>query len=178
MTAPVAVGIRDHTGWAVAVALGPGPAVVDRRRLQLLDDSLPRQPYHAAQDLPLDEAADLVARVEAAALEAATDALRALCAGLGRPVAAVAVGPAPRVPDSLERILASHTLLHAAEGALYREAIAEAAAGLGLPVVRFDLKTVLGEVDVDLAALGRGLGPPWQKDHREAAAGALLADVL
>jgi hypothetical protein len=77
-------------------------------------------------------------------------------------------------------------LLHAAEGELYRDAIADAAGGAGLRVVRFMNKEVRSEA---AAALGWGLEPletwlvetgkvagkPWTKDEKDASAAALLA---
>jgi hypothetical protein len=97
---------------------------------------------------------------------------------------AIAVGTT-EVPDDLATILASHARLHAAEGELYRDALVEGATQLGLPVTRFANKGAIGEaaqvlgVDTEqmsarLTALRVTLGAPWQKDHREATAGALL----
>ena len=106
--------------------------------------------------------------------------------GEGHEVAGVAIAVGTtEVPDDLATILASHARLHAAEGELYRDALVEGAAQLGLPVTRFANKGAISEaaqvlgVDSDalaarLAALRTTLGAPWQKDHREATAGALL----
>ena len=50
-----AVGFSTHSGWAVAVTAGVGDdghlAVVDRRRVTLISDDLPRMAYHAAAEL-------------------------------------------------------------------------------------------------------------------------------
>ena len=68
---------------------------------------------------------------------------------------------------------------------LYRESLAEAAAGLGMEVLRYPRKsdpTVLAaeamgvgvpEVTSLIARFGREAGTPWQKDHKLAAAAAL-----
>ena len=127
------------------------------------------------------------AEVERSAVAAAGHELAGLVAELaaaGHRVrgVAVAVGTT-RVPQELATILGSHPLLHAAEGELYREALADAAEAAGLPVVRFVGRNVLVDAAAalerpiadTLAELGRGLGPPWAKDQKEAAAAALLA---
>ena len=74
----VALGLRAHSGWAVLVALGGPPAspvVVDRRRLALCDDSFPRQPYHAAENLAAAKAQALVGRSLETAHRLAREAL-------------------------------------------------------------------------------------------------------
>ncbi len=188
-----ALGWRSHSGWAVLVAVtgtARAPTVVARQRVELVDASLPRQPYHAAAGRTLGAAAALIAKVEAAAAAAAADATKASMAALataGHPVvAAGVVGGGRRLPDDLVKILGAHALLHSAEGDLYEQALAEAAARVGLPVSLIPLKTVITDaaaalhttataLDAALKTAGRTLGPPWQKDHREAAAAALAA---
>jgi hypothetical protein len=91
-----------------------------------------------------------------------------------------------QLPESLEKILASHALLHAAEGDLYREALAEAAAACGLPVAGFPPKELYGDAAVQLgidegavrdliARTGKAIGSPWRADHKEATLAAVLA---
>jgi hypothetical protein len=176
----------------VTAALADGPAgleVVDRRRVGLVDPDLPRQPYHAAVGTALDQAAALIERVERSARAEAGSALAPLLRGLdgeGFEVVGMAVAAdTTAVPDSLETVLGSHPLLHAGEGALYRDALVDAAADVDLPVTRFVNKTVTqdsaaalglaaGELGARLDRQRARLGPPWQKDHKEAAAAALL----
>ena len=61
-----AVGFSTHSGWAVAITARVDVEghlrVVDRRRVALIDDDLPRQAYHAAAGLPAAEARATVAR--------------------------------------------------------------------------------------------------------------------
>ncbi len=191
---PVAIGARDHSGWAVlvTVAMTDGTTtleVLDRRRVGLVDPDLPRQPYHAAAGKPLNEAAALIEAVERSARTEAESALAPLLSNLGddrREVVGMAVAAdTTAVPDSLETVLGSHPLLHAGEGALYRDALVDAAHAAGLPVTRSLTKTVtrdsaaaLGLAPAELGARLDGqrvrLGAPWQKDHKEAAAAALL----
>jgi hypothetical protein len=186
----VGVGLRDHAGWAVAVAVSAEPTVVDRRTIQLCDSRLPRQAYHAAAGLPADRARQLIAEVERSASEAAKTALTQLLQDLqaqGHQLRAVGVCiGTSRIPAELDAILASHALLHAAEGELYREALADAADAAGLPVVRFTNRSLLAEaaavldrspadVGDTINRLGKGLGPPWARDQKEAATAAWYA---
>lgn len=190
---PVALGFRHHTGWAIAVAVA-GDArdlqVLDRRRVELCDASLPRQVYHAVQDSPLDRAAKLIGEVETSALACATSEINALVDSLtaaGHVVVGVGIAAkTARLPDALEKILASHALLHAAEGDLYREALAEAAASCGLAVAGFPPKQLYGDAAAQLsvsetsvrdlvARTGKAIGSPWRADRKEATLAGLLA---
>ncbi len=192
MGTEVTIGFREHTGWAAAVALaGPvdEPTLVERRRIQLLDGDLPAHAYHAAQALPLDDAQRVVADVRAAAFELGERAVAELvgdlrAAGHHVTMAAVAVSKPP--PSELTRILASHALLHAAEGELYRDVLVSGVEGCGLPVLRYPPKSALDEVadaagmtpdhvKDRLAVMGRAAGPPWREDQRLATMAAWLA---
>src|SRR5215475_2478833 len=66
----VAFGMKAHSGWAALVVIGKNAGefvVVDRRRIELVEDEWARQPYHAAEHLKPDAARDVVKRgVEAA----------------------------------------------------------------------------------------------------------------
>jgi len=189
------VGFREHTGWAAMVALGGGvqaPVVVARRRYELCEDDLPRAVYHAARPLDLENAEKLVRSVQESARTSAEWQLRRTLAELeagGYRVVGAAVATPRAVPDDLAEILGSHPLVHAAEGQLFREAIAEASASLGVPVMRFAQQELFEEaaghvgtsdasLQAQLTGLGRALGPPWQRDQKEAAAAAWLALAL
>jgi len=187
-----AIGVRDHSGWAVVVAVGgdpTAPEILLRERIQLVGDHLPRMAYHAALERDLDDGAALIAEVERVAEQGAVDALDSITERLrgdGHQVTGVAIAAGTSdVPTELEDILRSHRMVHAAEGELYREVMSTAAEKAGLPVTRYANKHAISEaaaalhVDSEalsqrLAAVGKPLGPPWQKDHREATAAALL----
>jgi hypothetical protein len=185
--AAVALGWRVHSWWATVVAVtGPAssPHVIHRDRVTLVDDASSREPYHAAVAVPLDDAPALIDAVARAAAAAAATAIAGFASSLG-PLAAIGVvGGDRQVPTDLARVLRKHALLHASERDLYERAVVEGATHAGLPVATlpatkgiFDRASEIVGVPVEppLAALGRSLGPPWQKDHKEATAAALVA---
>ena len=192
-SSPTALGFRAHTGWAAVVGLtGPAaaPVVVCRHRLVLVPDGVPADLYHIARRHDSAAAAELV--------RAGTEAVTAAAAGrlcevlaeqtaAGRQVVtcSVLVGTA-RLPASLEAILASHALLHTAEGVLFREALLDAGQASGLRVAAIPEREVwhlaaaaLGlEPDVlaeRVLELGRAMGPPWGQDQKTAAVAAWMA---
>jgi hypothetical protein len=182
----IGLGWRVHSWWAVVVAVsGPpaSPVIVHRERVTLIDDASLHEPYHAAAALPLAEAPPLIRSVEDAAAATAEAAIRGFISSLG-PVAAVGVvGGNRRLPE-LPQILVKHARLHEAERDLYERAIIEGASRAGLPVTTipatgalFDHAShVLGvALEPSLAALATSIGPPWQKNYKEATAAALVA---
>jgi hypothetical protein len=164
----------------VAVAdAGDGVQILIRRRAILLEETLPRQVFHTAATLPPDEAQELVSKVRGDACDAAISVLEEAVGVLGKVCGVGVVAWQPAVPEALHQILASHQLMHAAEGDLYRSALHDGAASLGLRVYPFlpaDLPTTAASalgltpesVAAELAALGRRVGPPWQRDQKEA----------
>jgi hypothetical protein len=190
-----ALGLRAHSGWAAAVAVAGSPAaptVVDRRRLEIADpkDADAKQPYHAAEGLALGDAERLVGRCTKASQRLARIALGDMLAGLresGHRVVGcgVLVGSGRALPD-LAGILASHALIHAAEGQMFRDLLAEAGRHHALAVVEMrereliarctaDLGLAADELTRRLAEMGRSLGPPWRQDEKLATLAAWLA---
>ena len=178
----VALGFRPHSGWAAAVVVGLGPVVLGRHRLDLPG---PTQPYHDAVGLPLAEAEELVAQATTAAYHGAAAALAELAAGHQVVGAAIVAGAGTVREDvPLARALTAHAMLHAAEGELYRDALADAADALGLPVTLIPPRDTpaLGRrlfgcddaaLRTRLTELGKPLGPPWTRDHKDAVVAAL-----
>jgi hypothetical protein len=170
----------------VVAVQGPpaSPVVVHRERVTLLDDASLREPYHAAVALPLADAPAFITSVAEAAAVAAESSLQGFVSSLG-PIAAVGVvGGNRATPSDLPRILASHARLHASERDLYEQAVIRGAGRAGLPVTTipatgalFDHASgVLGvALEPSLTAVGKSIGTPWQKDHKEATAAALVA---
>ena len=194
----IGLGWRVQSWWAeVVAATGPpaSPVIVHRERVTLIEDESLQEPYHAAAahvggrigadaEPFLGTARELIESVEKAAATTATAAIRRFVASLG-PVAAVGVvGGNRKLPSELLPILASHARLHEAERDLYEHAVMEGAARAKLPSTMIpavgtlldDASQVLGvELTTTLAALGKSIGPPWQKPHKEATAAALVA---
>jgi hypothetical protein len=175
-------GISDHYGRAVfvCVALRAGvPVVVERRGVELIDAGLPSAPYHH-ETLGMEEARAeaLVRAVRESAGRCAERALR----GLGD-VAAIAmrVPPLARMPASVAEVHASYAVTNRADGMIYHDALARAAERLGIAVERIArgaevrrAEAVLGGgLEAWMAEARARLGPPWRKEHREAAARAL-----
>jgi hypothetical protein len=192
----VAFGLKAHSGWAALVVVGGSGKnlqVVDRRRIDLVEDDgseWVRQPYHAAEGLPAEEARALVERGVAAARSGALGALAAAIERTrqsGHAIAgcAVLVG-APMPAWSVAEILAVHFRMHKAEGALYRDVLVEAARAARLAVVTLPEKRLKEEAQAALgqpvaaltgtvAALGKAVGPPWGQDQKDAALAAMVA---
>ena len=62
------IGVSDHGGWAVMVTASGDGTLLDRRRVELVDEDLPKIPHHSeGQGLPIEEAVALVERVRASA---------------------------------------------------------------------------------------------------------------
>ena len=190
-----ALGFRTHSGWAamVAVCLEKGaPRVLARERVQLVETFSYRfrQPYHTAEKLRLSEARKFVALVEAEAGRLAERAIHKLQSDLERQgIRATRCGlllAAGKTLPNLEKILASHALIHAADGELFREALLRATKRSGLATVKIRerqlleigqqaLRTDPGALVDRLRELGRPLGSPWSQDEKFAALAAWLA---
>jgi hypothetical protein len=189
----VALGLRSHSGWAVLIALqGPvsAPVVIDRRRLALCDKSFPRQPYHAAENLPAARAEALVNR----SLETATKLARAAvgaavqerrAAGQEIAGAGLLLSSSRPLPKELAPILASHALIHTAEGEMYREVLRSGCEKAGVDVAGMRERDLLASagprlrlapdaIAARLAARGKPLGPPWTQDEKLASLAAWL----
>jgi hypothetical protein len=189
----VAFGLKTHSGWAALVVIGKRAGdvvVVDRRRIELVEDEWARQPYHAAEALKPDAARALVTRGVAAAHRIAARELRAAVErerGRDNDVAACAVLVGNPMPEwSVAEILAVHFRMHAAEGVLFRDALVRGAEACGLKVVAIPEKLLMeraeqalgtrrGDLVKAISALGKSVGPPWGKDQKDAAVAALIA---
>jgi hypothetical protein len=187
--AACAIGMSPHSGWAAVVIVAgtaAAPRVLLRERLELAEERLigSRQPYHAIEPLPLSEGRRRLTRFEASASGLARAGLGML---LERAAADGAAARAAGILDSagrrgatLEAILASHALIHNADGQHFRAALEGAAEELGLAVSRIPqreltaraaavLRRPSAELAATVAALGRTLGPPWGADQKSAA---------
>lgn len=189
----VAFGMKAHSGWAALVVVGTRDndfALVDRRRIQLVEDDWAKQPYHAAENMEAEAARDLVERGIEAAQRIAVSELRAAVKReqeRKNEVTACAVLVGNPMPDwSIAEILAVHFRMHKAEGFLFRDALVHAAKAHGLRLVAIPEKLLMKQAESALgspgsrlekkvAALGKSVGPPWGKDQKEAALAAMIA---
>jgi hypothetical protein len=187
----IAIGLKARTGRAVFVAVGASPRlqVLQRGGIRLLPEG-DLAPYHAASELPSAEARDSVAKSIAAAHRLAAQGLGDAIAALtraGHRVCACGVLVGARMPPwSIDEILAVHVRMHEAEGALFRETLVAAVDACALPLTPLPgknaIETAASMLDVSrpafdsmISALGREVGAPWVKDHKEAAAAAIVA---
>lgn len=179
-----ALGFRAHSGWAaMVVAAGTldAPRVLERRRIVIADPEMrySKQPYHAAAQLPFAKAETMVGHaVESSrglAMEAMSAAIKTI-RSQGHEVTGcgLLLGSGKALPD-LERILASHALIHTAEGVLFREALAWAAQECHLPVTPIREKEMDRSALKGLDSLGKAIGPPWTQDEKYATFAALAA---
>jgi hypothetical protein len=189
----VAFGWKAHSGWAALVVVGMRDgdfAVVDRRRIELVEDEWAKQPYHAAEELEATESRTLVARgIEQARRIAVREMRSAVKREQERKneVIACAVLTGNPMPDwSVDEILAVHFRMHKAEGVLFRDLLTRAAESRGLKLVAIPEKQLMSHAETalgitasglakKLAALGKGVGPPWAKDQKDAALAAMVA---
>ena len=142
-----------------------------------------RQPYHTAEKMPLDKAPNFISQVRTEARDLAYGAVHSVHANLrqigcelrGCGLLAASGRPLPALP----RILASHALIHTADGELFREALLHACKRQGveiLAVKESELLEMAGqalrmdstELASRIADVGRPLGPPWSKDEKYA----------
>lgn len=190
-----AAGLRVHSGWTalVAASLNRGePVVLGRQRVELVQAFTYRfrQPYHTAGRMPFEEGREFISRVRSEARRLAFRALRALQADLTkdgyRLIHCGLLLASGRTLPTLEKILASHALIHTADGELFREALDGASARCGLPVLRVKEKQLFDQSAQAfgstpdallrrLTDMGRPLGAPWSQDEKFAALAAWLA---
>jgi hypothetical protein len=192
---PAALGLRAHSGWAALVAVGGGaasPQVLDRRRIEMADGPEAKQPYHAAEELPLAKAQALLDRFLREAQERAAADLGAALADLRAEgydvMGAVVLTASGRPLPGLESVLASHALIHTADGEHFRDALAFAGKQHRVPVTRIREKDLVAQaaktlgraapaLQATVTAWGKPLGPPWTQDQKLSALAAWIALV-
>ncbi len=189
-----AIGIRMHSGWGalVAVANSDGAVeVLERRRVAVTIPGTPgaNQPYHFAEKLELAEAEKFLGNCFAAskrlALAAVRDVVDELRGRQYRVIGSAVLLASGRALPPLAKILASHAVIHAAEGEFFREVFSKACADLDLSVtgvrerdLEERVQTAFGKAATrmrrQISTLGRSLGPPWTADQKTAALAALI----
>ena len=192
-----ALGFRVHSGWTSLVAVAvvdKMPMVVSRRRVHLVETFTYtfRQPYHTGERMPLDEAKAFIAGVESEARRLAHRAIResqkSLLAQAYEVTHSALLLASGRPLPALPKILASHALIHTADGELFRRALLHASSRCDLAQVAMKERELLARaaeilhikppaLNRRIADLGRGLGPPWTQDEKLASLIAWLALV-
>src|SRR3954469_16279017 len=126
------IGVSDHGGWAVLVTVAPDGSLLDRRRVELVDEGLPKIPHHSeAQSLPLDEAVALVERVRLSAERHAKLCLDEVASTLSRRILAVALRECPTLPATIAERITDYRAQNAADWVMHRKALAAAAEARG-----------------------------------------------
>ena len=192
---PTVLGFRVHSGWAALLAVAgsfPAPEILDRRRIEIADPHFAgsKQPYHAAEKLKLADAEKLIARCAKSSASLAEQCIAGALQDLalrGYEAITCAISDASGRPlPALAAILASHALIHTAEGEFFRNVIASVCSQHGLTVTRIKEKELLARASTSfalgpeklqsvLSGLGRSMGPPWTQDQKFATLLACLA---
>ena len=176
----------------MAVSISAGNVeVIERRRIAVTTLQTPgaSQPYHFSENLGFPEAEEFIGNCFEASKRLAVAAVRDVVGELhGRQYrvvgSAILLASGRQLPP-LSKILASHALIHAAEGDFFREAFLKACEGLGLSVTGYperdldeSFRTTFGKAATRMrnriSTMGGALGPPWTKDQKSAALAALL----
>ena len=195
---PAALGVRVHSGWGALVGLaGEAGAeeVIERARIEIVDAKIPgvSQPYHFAERLCVRKSLiEAQAHVDRCAASSGSLALTAMQQIVKRAeergfhvIGAVILLSSARPLPEFAKVLASHALIHTAEGEFFRTAFRKAFRQLKIPVTGIperDLeehaKAVFGkraaEVHTRMAVVGRALGPPWTQDQKSATLAAMM----
>jgi hypothetical protein len=143
-----------------------------------------KQLYHHAEQMPFAQAEKYIRNCHAATRNLADQALRKIVHEQGLLGGCCVLTASGRPLPDLKSILASHSLIHAAEGVFYREAIANACERQSIPVQRLRERDVFDEANVlplsepdrrkVLENFGKQMGSPWTQDEKLSAMGAWL----
>lgn len=164
--------------------------LIDRLRIELVEEPWAKQPYHAAETLKPEIARALVERGIKSANSAAAKELKILVqreVDRKNVVTACAVLSSSAMPEwTVDEILSVHFRMHKAEGVLFREAILKAAKLCKLRAIEILEKSLMSEapsrlglseksLTTTIANLGKVCGPPWARDQKDAAVAAMIA---
>lgn len=179
------IGVSDHGGWAVLVTVSSEGKLLDRRRVELVDEELPKIPHHSeGQALPLDVAVALVERVRVSAERHARLALEAVALTMPGRVRGVALRECPTLPSTIAERIKDYRAHNVADWVMYRQALAAAAEARGWAVHWYEARKILAaasdalgikDFDAHSLQIRKDIGPPWGKDHKIAMAAAIVA---
>ena len=189
-----AIGVRVHSGWGALVAVSGGTGaeeVIERRRVEITEPRMAGaiQPYHYAENMEIKRAEQHIAKCAAASANLALTAIRELLEQLKareyQVVGSCILLSSGRPLPGLAQILASHAMIHTAEGEFFRKSFRDAFEALKVPVTGIrerDLpdqaQKTFGksapQVQERIASMGKAIGPPWTADQKTAALAALI----
>ena len=148
-----------------------------------------KQPYHFAESLGLAEAKCHLEKCAAVSQRLAAQALRdmldVVTARKYRVLGCAMLLASGRALPSLQKILASHALIHTAEGEFFRNIVSEACESCHIPVMGIRERELDKQADAifgkgaarvrqHISNLGKTVGSPWTQDEKTAALAALL----
>jgi len=157
-----AIGMSIHTGWAACVVVGgtpARPAIVANQTIEILGDP-ERFCFHKAAEMPRGAAEKWITQARHKAL---ANARRALTPLLAQGVSVCAIVAKGGDAGDLDKVLASHSRIHTAEGCFYRDVLSEACS---VPV------SLVAPSSLDPSKVGKLAGPPWGRDQKLAALAA------
>ena len=190
-----AIGVSVHSGWGAVVAIAGGQGVEEillRRRVVIIDSKIAGsvQPYHYVVKKEIRAAETHLARCASESGRLAFEALSRLSTelqeqGFMLTSAAILLSSARPLP-ALEEILASHPLIHTAEGEFFRKVFRAAFEKLEIPVSGIRTRDLddcalkafgkaASAIQKRIDAMGRSLGAPWTKDEKTATLAAAIA---
>jgi hypothetical protein len=178
------IGISDHGGWAILVTAAADGTLLDRRRVELVDDHLPKIPHHSeGQRLPIEEAVALVESVRESAERHAKLVFDDVMTIPGH-ILGVALRQCPALPDTVAERITNYRAQNVADWVMYRKVLAAAAEASGLAVHWYNAKNVFAaasealripDLEAHFLQLRKSIGPPWTQDHKLAMAAAIVA---
>ena len=181
----VIIGVSDHGGWAILVTVASDGTLLDRRRVELVDEDLPKIPHHSeGQRLPLDEAVALVERVRVSAERHAKLRLDEVAMTVPGRILGVALRQCQALPPTIAERIKDYRAQNVADWVMYRKALAAAAEARGWAVHWYESKKVfdtatkalrIEDLDAHFLKLRKSIGPPWSQDHKLAMAAAIVA---
>jgi hypothetical protein len=189
-----AFGVRMHSGWGVFVCISGNsvsPEIVDRRRIVIIEPTMAgaKQPYHFVESLGLEEAERHLQKCATASKRLAVQAIGAMLDSVTtrnyRVVGCAMLLASGRALPTLPNILASHALIHAAEGEFFRNVVREACERCGIPVAGFRERELDEHANATLGKAAAGarqrisdlrstVGSPWTQDEKAAALAGLI----
>jgi hypothetical protein len=191
---PAAIGVRVHSGWGAVVAVvGQSGAeeIIERCKVVIIDAKRQgvAQPYHYVEEMELPAAERHLTQCAIDSKRLAREALDHISSALlqrGYSLAGTAIllSSARPLPD-LDEILASHALIHTAEGEFFRHAFRHAFESLKVPVIGIRERELderaqktfgksAAQVRKNIDGMGRIIGPPWTQDEKMAALAAAI----